>query len=143
MNRKPGFDDDFKSTERHGCWPVRSIGQLMVVVAACALTFTAVAGMAVRKKIARPNAARIQGGVLRHRVKALPAPRRDSFLIAAAPELDATMVVQAPTEIDAAMVFNPDFGETQRARAPAAQASPLTPAPGNQPGRLPGNFYPP
>ncbi len=67
---------------------------------------------------------------------------RDPFVVVAAAEIDAEMVVAAPAGIDEAMVFNPDRRDRQAAGAPVL-LTPLIPVPGGRPGQVPGNAIPP
>ena len=84
--------------------------------------------------------ARVQRPVQAPQINALAAQPRDPFVVVAAAEIDAEMVVPAPAGIDEAMVFNPYTGERQSAQAAPAPGSPLMPFPGTQPGQVPDSI---
>ena len=86
--------------------------------------------------------ARVQQRVPAPRINALVAQRRDPFVVVAAAEIDAKMVVPAPAG-DEAMVFNPNTRERQSALAVPAPGSPLIPVPETQPGQLPDDYFAP
>lgn len=142
MKLKSGFDDEFQPKGQQWPWPVRSIGRLMIVVAACGAVLSVMAGTGKHKRNARYFPARVQRPVQGPQVKALVAQPRDPFVVVAAAEIDAKMVLPAPAGIDEAMVFNPYTGERPSGLSAPGLGSPMTPSPGSQPGQVPYNAYP-
>jgi hypothetical protein len=143
MKLKPGFDDEFQPKRHRWSLPVRSIGLVMVEVAVCVAVLSVMAGLGKHKRNVRHFSARAPRPVQIPQVNALVAQPRDSFVVIAAAEIDAKMVVAAPAGIDEAMVFNPYRREKQSEVADPALESPLTPVPGDQPGQVPFYVYPP
>ncbi len=141
MKLKPGFDDELQLKGQRWAWPVRSIGRLMIVVAVCGAALSVMAGMGQHIRNVRYFPARAQRPIQAPQTNVLVAQPRDPFVVVAAAEIDAKMVVAAPAGIDEAMVFNPYTGERQSAQAAPALGSPLMPFPGTQPGQVPEHYY--
>ena len=141
MKLKPGFDDDFGPKAQPWVWPVRSIGRLLIVVAVCGAALSVMAGTGKQKRNVRHFPARLQRPVPAPQTKALVARARDPFVVVAASEIDAKMVVAAPAGIDEAMVFNPHTGQRQSAQVAPGPGSSLMPLPGTQPGDVPEYYY--
>ena len=106
MKRKPGFDDELRVKGQRWSWPVRSIGRLMIMVAVLGAALSVMVGMRKQKKNVRYFPARVQQRIQAPQVNARAALPRDPFVVVAAAEIDAAMVVPAPAG-DEAMVFNP------------------------------------
>ena len=136
MKLRPGFDDDLQAKKQRWSLPVRSIGHLMVVVAASGLTFAMAAGKVARRRQVRPNPVRISRPI--SQVRAVVPQPRDPFVVTAPAEIDAKMVVVAPAGIDEAMVFNPYAGERQM-----PGVGPMMPLPGDGRGQMPDGVIPP
>jgi hypothetical protein len=144
MKRKPGFDDEFHPKGQRWSWPVRSIGRLMIVVAVCGAALSVMVGMGKHKRNARYFPTRVQRRLQAPQVETLGAQPRDPFVVVAAAEIDAQMVVPAPAGIDEAMVFNPYTRARSSGVDAPAPGSPMIPLPGNPPpGQAPYNVYPP
>jgi hypothetical protein len=142
MKPRPGFDDELPLKLRPTHWPARSIGQLMIAVAASGLVLAVLAGMGKHKSNVRYLRLRAQRPVQGPQVKALGAQPRDPFMVMAAAEIDPTMVVPAPVGIDEGMVFNPEVGGRQPGLAAPPGYLPVPPA-GQQPHPVPGGSSPP
>jgi hypothetical protein len=114
MKPKPNFDPDFPMTSRRRYWPIRSIGQLMIVVALSGLVLSVVSmksqrpspSVNVRKRL--PMTSRLVQVPSRNlQARDVVQPPPDRFVIVARAEIDPAMVVQARPDIDPGMVFNP------------------------------------
>jgi hypothetical protein len=128
MKLKPGFDDELQPKKQPWFRSIRSIGQLMLVVAVGGLTVAVVAGIANQKRSRRYlRGPVVQRPVQVPQVKALVARKRDSFVVIAAADIDAKMVMPAPAEIDEAMVINPDRRDRQADVSVPGPASPYPP----------------
>ena len=130
MKPKSESDPELPSNLRRWYWRIRSIGQLMIVIALSGLVLSIVPPRtrgAVRGslniKTVRGQPAVIPGPI--GRLQAGARPSRDRFVIVAPAEIDPEMVVRADPDLDAEMVFNP---ETGRRGSPGA-----APAPGGGP----------
>ena len=143
MTFKPDFDDEFQPKRQRWAVPVRSIGRLMIVVAACCAASLVMAGTAKHKKNVRYFPARAQRRDQAPQTNAFVAQPRDPFVVVPAAEIDAKMVVAAPAGIDDAMVFNPYAREQQSVQGAPAPGSLLMPFYEGNPGQVPENVYPP
>jgi hypothetical protein len=143
MKLKPGFDDEFQRKRKARSWPVRSIGRLMIVVAVSGAALSVMTGMGKQKRNSRYFPARVQRPIQAPRPSVLAAKPADPFVVVAAAEIDARMVVAAPVGIDEAMVFNPYTGERQSADGAPTPGSHLMPFPETQPGQLPDDYFAP
>ena len=72
-------------------------------------------------------------------VKAPAAQPRDPFVVVAAAEIDAKMVVPAPAGIDEAMVFNPVHRQQRVVTGCSGPGESLIPLPVDPPGQVPEN----
>ncbi|MGP0069194.1 MAG: hypothetical protein ACLQGP_37040 [Isosphaeraceae bacterium] len=111
MKSKVPFDPDFGKNARRWYWPIRSIGQLMIVVALSGLMFWG--GSLRSRPPLRNTPRRILRPMTPVRVPAIPSPApvvqpRDPFVVVASPEIDPAMVIRADPDLDAAMVVHPD-----------------------------------
>jgi hypothetical protein len=110
MKSKIQFDPELGKNARRWYWPIRSIGQLMIVVALSGLTLWAVPRRSGDSVSGPLNLRRIPAGMPTIRGP-LRSPRaevgqpNDRFVIVARPDLDAGMVIQARPDIDAGMVI--------------------------------------
>jgi hypothetical protein len=144
MKLKPDFDDEFQPKGQPWSWPVRSIARLLVVVAVCGSAWSVTAGTRKHKPNVRYFPARVQRPAQAPQVKGVGAEPRDPFVVVAAAEIDAKMVVPAPAGLDEAMVFNPYTGARSAEVGAPAPGSLVTPWPDTQPpGQVPYNVYPP
>jgi hypothetical protein len=144
MESKPGFDDEFQPKPQGSSRLVRSIGWMMSVAVVGGVALSVTAGTGKYKKSPRRALLGARQAVPVPKVGAplAQAQARDPFVVVAAPEIDAKMVVVAPAGIDEAMVFNPDRDDPEPGSAPA-QVTPLVPVPGGQPGQVPYFVVPP
>lgn len=124
MRPKAPLDRDFLAIARTRCWPMRSIGQLMIVVALSGLVMWAVSRGVRRSASGSRNIMRIPATV---------AQPSDRFVIVAPPEADSAMVIRADPHIDPEMVFH-DGPDGRLLRAPD-EAEP--PSAGLQPQVIP------
>jgi hypothetical protein len=144
MRPKPDFDPEFPAHSRRWYWPIRSIGQLMIVIALSGLVLSVVP---LRSRPAPPVRTRprfsrnpivIQGPVWG--LQARGEQPRDRFVVIAPREIDPGMVVYARPDLDEGMVFSP---YANRPVAPAARIPGLGPAlPSERPGPTPDQFSP-
>ena len=135
MEFKPGFDDELLLKHRQRRWPFRSIGSLMIVVAACGIVLTVFA-VRSRKQATmkwpqvrpRPLLTLAQLRAQNPPANALMEQLPDRFVTMADPSIDPRMVVAAPAGIDDAMVFNPNVRRAQPGlAAPGAGQPPNIP----------------
>jgi hypothetical protein len=143
MTLKPGFDDEFQPKGRERSWLVRLIGYIMIVLATCGVAISIAAGPDKPKRRSRVALPAVRRPIQNPQVKPGPVQPQDPFVVVAAEEIDAKMVVAAPVGIDEAMVFDPETRGRQPAAGAAVPDRFLIPLPGNQPGRMPGNVVPP
>jgi hypothetical protein len=136
MKLTPELDPELPWKSRRRSWPIRSIGQLMIVIALSGLVLSVVP---LRSRRPAPTAFRITRLPGNRTVVQGPVPGRwqqkssprDPFVIIAAAEIDSGMVVQADPNLDAAMVFNPEAGRsgsTPQNLAPGVWTLPQPPA---------------
>jgi hypothetical protein len=131
MTLKPGFDDEFQPKGRERSWLVRLIGYMMIVLATCGVAISIAAGPDKPKRRSQVALPAVRRPIQNPQVKPGPVQPQDPFVVVAAVEIDAKMVVAAPVGIDEAMVFDPET----RGRKPAAGEA--------VPDRMPGNVVPP
>ena len=130
MKPKVQFDPEFGKNARRWYWPIRSIGQLMIVVALSGLML---GGMSMRSRRPVRNSLkpfrgpmnRVQGPA--GQFPAGVAQPRDRFVIVARPEIDPGMVIQARPDLDAAMVIHPGTGGRLSRVAPLVGGRPQLP----------------
>ena len=148
MKPKPEHDPERPSSSRRWSWRIRSIGQLMIVIALIGLALSVVP---LRTQAPAPGVLKFRGvrgrrAMLPGSIGRLPAEvrqARDRFVIVAPAAIDPGMVVQADPDLDAAMVFNPETGrrgtlpgdQAPRSRPVEPEAIP-EPAPGEPTPRL-------
>ena len=151
MKPKVQFDPELGISMRRSYWPIRSAGQLMIVVALSGLTFwvmpmgwggPATGSRGVRRAPVRRAAIRQPLQTPR----AGAAPSSDRFVIMAAPEIDPAMVIRADPDIDAAMVVHPSGADGRATRVAPSIGWP--PSQGPQPDALtvpgwPNSWYSP
>jgi hypothetical protein len=142
MTLKPGFDDEFQPKGRERSWLVRLIGWMMIVLATCGVAISVVAGPGKPKRRSQVALPAVRRRVQNPQVKSGSVQPQDPFVVVAA-EIDAKMVVAAPVGIDEAMVFDPESHNRQQAQGADGPEWFLSPLPGNQPGRMPGNLVSP
>jgi hypothetical protein len=118
MKREPVFVPKCSAAPRRWSWRIRSIGQLMIVIAVIGLVLAALprksrppAPLALRLTPVPGKLAFSQVPV--PDVSAQPRTPRDPFVRIAPAEIDPGMVVRADPDLDAAMVFNPDAGRPE------------------------------
>jgi len=127
MKSKHDFDPYLPEPSGRRLWPIRSIRQLMVVVAPSGVILAVGVTMArqplssmMRRALGYPTASAVpprlamvqaRGRVVPPRVF-LPQPP-DPLVIVAPESIDAGMVVRAPDWIDPKMVFIPSGGDWQ------------------------------
>jgi hypothetical protein len=149
MKPKPEHDPERPSSSRRWSWRIRSIGQLMNVIALIGLALSVVPlrsqaparGGFLKLKGVRGRQVTLPGSI--GRLPAEVRPARDRFVIIAPAEIDPGMVVPADPDLDAQMVFNPETGrrgttpgdQTPRSRPVEPEAIP-EPAPGEPTPRL-------
>jgi hypothetical protein len=143
MTLKPGFDDEFQPKVPKRFWLVRLIGWMMIMSATCGVAISIAAGPGKPKRRSQVALPAVRRPIQNPQVKSGSVQPQDPFVVIAAKEIDAKMVVAAPVGIDEAMVFDPESRNRQRAQGAAAPERFLNPLPGNQPGRMPGNLVPP
>ncbi|MGO9471125.1 MAG: hypothetical protein ACLQIB_28620 [Isosphaeraceae bacterium] len=155
MRSKPDIDPDGPARSQRRLWPIRSIRQLMVVVAASGMLLAGAVTMA--RQPLSSTIGRVLGfptpTTMPPRLAMVPVPRtavqpdvfppqpRDHSVIIIPESIDRGMVVRAPEWIDPKMVFTPSGGGWQpeqgglpapRAKGPAPEAGPqykLVPVP--------------
>jgi hypothetical protein len=119
----PGFDDEIRLKGSRWWWPVRSIGRLMLVVAASALTMAIIAGTVGHKITPKQRTSRARVPVMNPPALPIASQLPDPFVIVADATIDPKMVVPAPP-IDEAMVFNPESRDRLPALAPGPESTP-------------------
>jgi hypothetical protein len=135
MRPKPEHDPELPSGSRRWSWRIRSIGQLMIVIALIGLALSAVplrtrppARGVLKFKGMRGRPATLPGSI--GRLPAEVRQARDRFVIVAPAEIDPGMVVWADPDLDAEMVFNPETGRRGTSPGdPAPRDRPVEPAP--------------
>ncbi len=134
MRPKTVIDPDFRSNARRWFWPIRSIGQLMIVVALSGLVLSVYPMKAQRQSRVPLKIVRFRGNVRGTSIGApTPAvnprvavrPPADRFTVVASPDIDPAMVITASPDIDPGMVIRRGDDEPQL-------------IPGQFPGPLPG-----
>jgi hypothetical protein len=149
MKPKPCIDPDFHANSRRWYWPVRSIGQLMIVVALSAVALALMAGRAPRqvpRKRVFPrfsrNATVFQRPGQGPQARVLVERPRDPFVMVAPAGIDREMIVPAPAEIDEAMVFHPKTGDQPQVLTAPPLNPVVVPEPGQEPIPVPHGSSP-
>ena len=124
MTPNPGFDDEIRLKFPRWWWPVRSIGRLMLVVAASALTMAIIAGTVGHKITPKQRTSRARVPVMNPPALPFASQLPDPFVIVADATIDSKMVAPAPI-IDEAMVFNPESRDRLPALAPGPESTPV------------------
>jgi hypothetical protein len=133
MKPKPELDLEIPSRLRRWYWRIRSIGQLMIVIALSGLVLSVVPPILRGPVRGSLNIKNVRGrkAVIPGPIGRLPAdirPSRDPFVIIASAEIDPGMVVRADPDLDAEMVFNPETGRRGLSRsAPASTGGLVAP----------------
>jgi hypothetical protein len=145
MKFEADFDDGLAPKGQRRRPSVRSIGQLLMMVAVCGAVVSLISVYAEtgkQKRNTRLFAIRAPRSVQIPQAQA-PAPRPpDPFVVTATAEIDAKIVVPAPAIIDEAMVFNPYTRDRHSALGASASGSALLPFPATSPGQLPEWYLP-
>jgi len=106
MRPKPDPEFEFQPKSRSRSWPIRSIGQLMVVVALSGLAMAALPGRSRPRPLtfgARPPAVRAVQVIPQVQAPQVPDP----FVREAPGGIDDAMIVTARQGIDDAMIVGP------------------------------------
>ncbi len=112
MKPQTVLDPDFRSNARRWYWPIRSIGQLMIVVALSGLVLSVYPMKSQPQSRGPLNIARVPGTSV---VRALDLtvkppvavrPPADRFTVVASPDIDPAMVITARPDIDPGMVVH-------------------------------------
>jgi hypothetical protein len=111
---KPKFDLDLEvpASIRRWHWPIRSIGQLMIVVALSGMVFAVLPlksrrpGPPALKMVPAPGTSTVIQGPI-GTVHGLRRDPSDRFVFIAPEEIDPGMVIQARPDLDEGMVFTP------------------------------------
>ena len=144
MKLKPGFDDEFQPKGQRCSRPVRVDRLVDDRGGRLRRRLVGHGGNGEAQEESHALHFRgVQRPVQVPQVKAPAAQPRDPFVVVAAAEIDAKMVVPAPAGIDEAMVFNPYSRERQPAHGAPASRALLAPVPDDQPGQAPYDFDPP
>jgi hypothetical protein len=137
------FDDELQPKGERRLRRLRSIGRLIAVVAVCCLAVAVIAGMGKHKRHGRYVTAKTRAPIPQLQAKAVMAQPRDPFVITAAADIDAKMVIPAPAGIDEAMVFNPYTGKRQQGQGAPVPGNPLESVPADPQGEVPEGYLPP
>src|SRR5262245_40329764 len=148
MKPKLDFDPEFRANSRRWYWPIRSIGQLMIVIALGGVVLSVVpVGSRQQARPSRPlrrfvpNATLLQGPVLSPQGQAGERQPPDRFVVIAPAEIDPGMVVWARPDLDAGMVFDPYARRRSLPTIPMPGSGPAAPGPDGG-GRLPFRWAP-
>ena len=144
MKPKPDFDPMFQAEPARWYWPIRSIGQLMIVVALSGLALCGRADPARRPDVAACGLARCPAVDRGSRARR-PVQRRRRDAAARSVRDRRSPRRSTPTwscrparDLDEAMVFNPGTrAEARRRRDPAPGRRPPVPAVPARPRRCP------
>jgi hypothetical protein len=145
MKSKIPFDPEFRANARRWYWPIRSIGQLMIVVALIGLTLWGMrmmpqrAGSGSLTFLVDPSTMTMVQGP--EQIPSAPfAPPRDRFVIVPRPEIDPHMFILARPDLDAGMVIH--LGTRGRLARVAPMVGEGPPVPGPAPLPVPGRGGP-
>jgi hypothetical protein len=109
MQRRPGFDPEFVKRGLKSWRPIRSIGLLMTLVAACGLLLgIALAGTRKPATVVTTAVPAVALPAVLVQPFSPPAQLRDPFVRLADTSIDPRMVIPAPEGLDDAMVFDPE-----------------------------------